>query len=322
MTEHIQQELTVPRELHGQRLDAVLAQLLPQYSRSLISTWIKAGAVQLNGKACKPKDKTLGEDKIKLNVEYTPEDSHFHACQAEDIPLDIVYEDQHVLVVNKPAGLVVHPGAGNREHTLVNALLHHAPSLQHLPRAGIIHRLDKDTTGLLIVAKTLTAHTALIRQMQAREIDRQYLALVQGHVIAGGTIETEFGRHPRNRLKMAVVNQGREAVTHYSVQKQYGHFTLLDVNLLTGRTHQIRVHLEHIHHPIVGDQLYGGRMRFPAEATEELRQILQEFKRQALHAQYIAFLHPETEEELTFTAPIPDDFALLLKTLDDTNDHE
>lgn len=316
MIEHIQKQLTVPREYHSQRIDSVLAQLLPEYSRSQISTWIKSGAVKVNQKTCKPKDKALDGDVIEVNVDFTPLDSNFNLCEAEDIPLNIVFEDTDVLIINKPAGLVVHPGAGNREHTLVNALLHHAPSLQHLPRAGIIHRLDKDTTGLLIVAKTLTAHTSLIRQMQAREIERHYITLVQGHVISGGTIDTFFGRHPRNRLKMAVVGQGRQAITHYTVNKQYSDYTLLDVSLMTGRTHQIRVHLAHINHPVVGDQLYSGRMRLPLNVSDHLRTLLQQFKRQALHACSIAFYHPETNEELTFKAPLPDDFQLLLSALD------
>jgi 23S rRNA pseudouridine1911/1915/1917 synthase len=317
MIEHIQKQITIPREYHSQRIDTVLAQLLPEYSRSQISTWIKTGAILMNKKPCKPKDKTLDGDLIELNVDFTEIDTNFNLCEAEDIPLTIVFEDEEVIVLNKPAGLVVHPGAGNREHTLVNALLHHCPDLRHLPRAGIVHRLDKDTTGLLIVAKSLTAHTALIRQMQAREIQRHYITLVQGHVISGGTIDTGFGRHPRNRLKMTVTGQGRQAITHYTVNKQYKDFTLLDVSLMTGRTHQIRVHLAYINHPVVGDQLYSGRMRLPADATDQFRETLYQFKRQALHACSITFCHPQTDKELTFNAPLPDDFKLLLRSLDE-----
>ncbi|MCW8443933.1 23S rRNA pseudouridine(1911/1915/1917) synthase RluD [Fluoribacter gormanii] len=316
MIEHIHKKLTVPREYHNQRIDSVLAHLLPDYSRSQISNWIKNGTITLNQKPCKPKDKVLDGDLIEINVDFTLTEQDFNHCAPEEIPLNIVYEDEDILVLNKPENMVVHPGAGNKEHTLVNALLHHAPSLHHLPRAGIIHRLDKDTTGLLVVAKTLPAHTSLIRQMQAREIQRHYVTLVQGHIISGGTIDTGFGRHPRNRLKMAVQEQGRQAITHYSVKKQYQDFTLLDVNLMTGRTHQIRVHLAYIHHPVVGDPLYGGRMRFPAHASEQLRTLLQNFKRQALHATTLSFYHPKTENELTFKAPMPDDFNLLLNTLD------
>ncbi|WP_058534884.1 23S rRNA pseudouridine(1911/1915/1917) synthase RluD [Legionella saoudiensis] len=316
MIEHIQKQLTVPREHHNQRIDSVLAHLLPEYSRSQISNWIKSGSVTMNQKPCKPKDKALDGDLIEINVDFNVSDPSFDSCAPEEIPLNIVFEDEELLVLNKPANMVVHPGAGNREHTLVNALLHHAPSQHLLPRAGIIHRLDKDTTGLLVVAKSLTAHTSLIRQMQAREIQRHYITLVQGHLISGATIETGFGRHPRNRLKMAVLEHGREAITHYSINKQYQDFTLLDVKLMTGRTHQIRVHLAHINHPVVGDQLYGGRMKVPAQASDELRTLIQEFKRQALHACSLSFFHPETDEELTFTAPLPDDFQHLLNTLD------
>lgn len=321
MIEHLKKQITIPREYHSQRVDSVLAQLLPEYSRSQISNWIKTGSVTLNQKPCKPKDKTMDGDLIQINVDFIKPETDFNLCEPENIPLQIIYEDEDLLVLNKPANLVVHPGAGNRNHTLVNALLHHAPVLHHLPRAGIIHRLDKDTTGLLIVAKSLTAHTSLIRQMQAREIQRHYITLVQGHIISGGTIDTGFGRHPRNRLKMTVTEQGRQAITHYTVNKQYQDFTLLDVALMTGRTHQIRVHLAYINHPVVGDPLYGGRMRFPSNANEQLRSILQQFKRQALHARFIAFYHPETDEQLTFEAPLPDDFELLLNTLDQHYDY-
>lgn len=316
MIEHIKQSFTIPREYHNQRLDVVLAQLLPEYSRSQISIWIKAGAILVNQKVCKPKDKTQESDLIQVNVEIELTNSEFNRCQPENIPLDVVYEDEDLLVINKPAGLVVHPGAGNREHTLVNALLFHAPTLEHLPRAGIIHRLDKDTTGLLIVAKSLMAHTSLIRQMQARDIKRNYITLVQGHLISGGIIDTGFGRHPRNRLKMTVCEQGRQAITHYSIKKHYQEYTLLDVSLMTGRTHQIRVHLAHINHPVVGDQLYGGRIRFPVHASEEVRDLMQQFKRQALHASSLSFNHPKTNIELTCTAPLPDDFQQLINALD------
>lgn len=316
MIEHIQKQVTVPRECHNQRIDSVLTQLLSEYSRSQISSWIKTGAVTIKQTQCKPKDKVSGGTLIDINVHFSQTSDDFNQCTAEAIPLNVIYEDDDILVVNKPAGLVVHPGAGNREHTLVNALLHHAPELHHLPRAGIIHRLDKDTTGLLIIAKSLIAHTALIRQMQARDIQRHYKALAQGYMISGGVIDTGFGRHPRNRLKMSVMEHGRQAITHYFINKHYPDYTLLDVQLMTGRTHQIRVHLAHINHPVVGDPLYGGRTRLPTQACEELKTLLQHFKRQALHAYSLAFYHPTTDEELYFEAPIPDDFNLLLNALD------
>ncbi|RMX21140.1 23S rRNA pseudouridine(1911/1915/1917) synthase RluD [Legionella jordanis] len=308
------QNVFIPREYHGQRIDVVLAQLFPDFSRSQLSSWLKDGQITLNGKTCKPKDKAQTGDHIQLNVKFNENQNQENL--PEEIPLDVVHEDEHLLIINKPAGLVVHPGAGNREHTLVNALLHHAPQLINLPRAGIVHRLDKDTTGLLIVAKTLPAHTKLIRQMQAREINRCYITLVQGHLISGGEINTFFGRHPRNRLKMAVCSQGKEAITCYSLRKQYGDYTLLDVQLLTGRTHQIRVHMAYINHPVVGDPLYGGRMRFPAQADADFREMISNFRRQALHAAYLSFFHPESQEELTFEAPLPDDFRYLLEVMD------
>lgn len=317
MMEHIQKQFTIPREYHHQRIDSVLAQLLPEYSRSQISNWIKSGEIKMNHSQCKPKDKISGGDLIEINVDFASAiDPDFKLSQPEDIPLSIIYEDNEVLVINKPAGLVVHPGAGNKEHTLVNALLHHNPDLRHLPRAGIIHRLDKDTTGLLIIAQTLKAHTLLVRQMQARDIERHYLTLVQGYLVSGGIIDTGFGRHSKNRLKMSVTEHGRQAITQYAVHQHYQDFTLLDVHLMTGRTHQIRVHMAYINHPVFGDQLYAGRMRVPLGIDETSRTVLQQFKRQALHARTISFYHPETEERIRCEAPIPDDFQLVLNVLD------
>ncbi len=304
---------TISNKHHGQRVDVVLAQLFPDFSRSQLQSWLKQGAITVDQRHLKPKDKVSGGECVKLHVLETANHSK---SEAEDIPLTIVFEDEHLLIINKPAGLVVHPGAGNPEHTLVNALLHHEPALHQLARAGIVHRLDKDTTGLLMVAKNITTHTSLVRQMQAREIQRHYMALSHGHVISGGMIDTCYGRHPRNRLKMAVCKQGRQAITQYSVSKKYQDFTLLNVTLMTGRTHQIRVHMAHINHPIVGDPLYGGRARYPAGISEALRDTLQEFKRQALHASTLSFIHPQREERLTFTAPLPEDFQLLLTLLD------
>ena len=313
MTESLNKEAIISIEHHGQRVDVVLATLFPEFSRSQLTRWLKEGAITLDQRIYKPKEKVNGGEHIKLEVICT---SRNDTIVAENIPLSIVFEDEHLLIVNKPAGLIVHPGAGNPSHTLVNALLHHAPTLQHLPRAGIVHRLDKETTGLLIVAKTLSTHTSLVRQMQNREIHRHYLALVHGHIIAGGTIDTFYGRHPRNRLKKAVCVQGRQAITHFSVQKKYQYFTLLNVTLMTGRTHQIRVHMAHINHPVVGDPLYGGQARIPAGLSEELRQTVKQFKRQALHACTLSFTHPHSQETLTFTVPLPDDFQSLMTALD------
>lgn len=314
MNQSIIREATVTAEYHGQRVDVVLAQLFPDYSRSQLTNWLKNGLIRLNNKQYKPKDKLSGGEHITMHIAFDDKQSGW---LPEDIPLQVVFEDDYILIVNKPAGLVVHPGAGNPTHTLVNALLHHEPALHHLPRAGIVHRLDKETTGLLIIAKTLSTHTSLIRQMQAREIQRHYITLVYGHVISGGTIDTFYGRHPHSRLKMAVCQHGRQAITHYSVRQHYAGLTLLDVKLMTGRTHQIRVHMAHINHPVVGDPLYMGRNRLPAKASGELRQALQQFKRQALHAGFLSFIHPDTQEPLTFTVPLPDDFQSLLMLLDD-----
>lgn len=317
MTENIQQQARIPEECHGQRIDSVLATLFSNFSRSQLSHWIKEGKITRNGNICKPKDKALSGDILEMDVTFILSDENFKNCQPEAIPLDIIFEDDTLLIINKPANLVVHPGAGNPAHTLVNALLHHSPKQAHLPRAGIIHRLDKDTTGLLVVAKTLTAHTSLIRQMQAREIQRCYLTLVHGHVIAGDTIETGFGRNTKNRLKMAVTGQGRQAITHYSVKKHYDDYTLLDIKLMTGRTHQIRVHMQYINHSVVGDPLYGKQIRLPPNASDMLKSRLQQFKRQALHACMLSLAHPETRECLTFHAPLPEDFSQLIQALDE-----
>ncbi|MDF1684344.1 MAG: 23S rRNA pseudouridine(1911/1915/1917) synthase RluD [Legionellaceae bacterium] len=312
------EQFIVPAEYAGERLDRILAQLCPMFSRSQLTAWLKAGFVTVDEQILKPKIKLEGGESIILTrpleiavpatTQFTP----------EAIPLDIAYEDDELMVINKPAGLVVHPGAGNRSHTLVNALVHHDASLNQLPRAGIIHRLDKETTGLLLVGKTLETYTALVRQMQAREIDRHYVTLVQGHIIAGQTLKTLYGRHPRQRLKMAVCEEGKEAITSYTVKKHYpkAGATFLDVKLMTGRTHQIRVHMAHIHHPIIGDPLYGGRPRHPVGLSDEARDVFLSFKRQALHAKTLSFHHPVYEKQITLEAALPDDFQNLLDALD------
>jgi 23S rRNA pseudouridine1911/1915/1917 synthase len=305
---------SIPYEWRGLRLDQALAQIFSDYSRSQLTQWLKTGRLTVDAQEHKPKDKVHGGEQVTLML--LTEDIATSICLPEPIALNIVFEDEHCLVINKPAGLIVHPGAGNPNHTLVNALLYHYPQQQHLPRAGIVHRLDKDTTGLLIIAKTETALTSLSRQMQARDIQRHYKALVQGHVIAGGHIETGYGRHPRHRLKMAVLEHGiKQAITMYTLNQHYKGTTLLDVKLMTGRTHQIRVHMAHVHHPIVGDPLYSGRVRQPLGLDDETRAVFSNFKRQALHACSLTFQHPSTHDIIHTTAPLPDDFATLLQAL-------
>ncbi|MFZ1342859.1 23S rRNA pseudouridine(1911/1915/1917) synthase RluD [Thiothrix eikelboomii] len=301
----------VPPEMAQQRLDQVVASLCPQYSRSQLQKWIKSGQVLVDNKPLKPKERLTGGEQIIIHAIQEVQTR----SEAEAIPLDIVYEDEAILVLNKPADLVVHPGAGNWSGTLVNGLLHYDPELEYLPRAGIVHRLDKDTTGLMVVAKTLEAHSALVEQLQAREVSREYLALVQRPVIAGGRIEGNIGRHPLDRLKMAVLDGGKEAITHYRVEERFRHHTLLRVALETGRTHQIRVHLTTHQMPIVGDQLYGGRPRVPAGISETLREALRNFPRQALHATRLGLVHPLTAEELAWEVSVPEDMAALLDLL-------
>ncbi len=308
----------VPEHLAGERVDRVLAVLMPAFSRAQLTTWLKAGFITINQDILKPKIKLKGGESIILNRPDEAPLPQTEQLKPEAIPLDIAFEDDDLLVINKPAGLVVHPGAGNPSGTLVNALLHHDSRLNQLPRAGIVHRLDKDTTGLLVVGKTLEAYTALVRQMQAREIDRHYVALVQGHIIGGSTLTTGYGRHPRHRIKMAVCNGGKEAITSYSIRKHYpiAHATLLNLKLMTGRTHQIRVHMAHIHHPILGDTLYSGRPKHPKNLDDHARELFLSFKRQALHAESLSFIHPMNQTRLSFTAPLPHDFQALLDALD------
>lgn len=301
----------VPPEMAQQRLDQVVASLCPQYSRSQLQKWIKSGQVLVDNKPLKPKERLTGGEQIIIHATQEVQTR----SEAEEMPLDIVYEDDNILVLNKPADLVVHPGAGNWSGTLVNGLLHYDPKLEYLPRAGIVHRLDKDTTGLMVVAKTLEAHNSLVEQLQERDVSREYLALVQRPVIAGGTIEGNIGRHHIDRLKMAVIEGGKEAITHYRVEERFRHHTLLRVALETGRTHQIRVHLTANNMPIVGDQLYGGRPRVPAGISGELREALQTFPRQALHATRLGLVHPLTEEALEWEAPVPADMETLLALL-------
>jgi 23S rRNA pseudouridine1911/1915/1917 synthase len=307
----IQLSLSIPEQHSGQRLDQALAALLPDYSRSRLKGWIESGAVQVDGRPRRPKDKVFGGEVIEVNAVL----EQATAAEPQSIPVALVHEDRHVFVVNKPAGLVVHPGAGNPDQTLQNALLALDPGLAELPRAGIVHRLDKETSGLLVIARTVKAHTALVRMLEERAIHREYEAICKGVMTAGGTVDAPIDRHPAQRVKMAVRSGGRESVTHYRVIKRYRANTHVRVQLETGRTHQIRVHLAHIGYPIVGDRVYGGRLAMPRGATEELRVALREFPRQALHAARLQFAHPVTGRAIECTAPLPDDMVGLLAVL-------
>jgi 23S rRNA pseudouridine1911/1915/1917 synthase len=306
-------DLTIPPELAGQRLDSVLARLMPEHSRTRIKGWIEAGEVAVDRRACKPRD--LVEAGSRVRVHMAMQEMAEPQVLPEAIALRLVHEDAQVLVIDKPAGLVVHPGAGNPRHTLQNALLGLDPKLAALPRAGLIHRLDKDTSGLLVVARTPEAQTSLGRQLEARTMAREYVAVCVGVMTGGGTIDEPIGRHRGDRLKMAIRVSGRPAVTHYRVLERFRAHTYLSVKLETGRTHQIRLHLSHIKYPIVGDPVYGGRFGLPRGATQALIDTLRGFKRQALHAAALGFDHPTTGKRLSLESPVPADFALLLGVL-------
>ena len=301
----------VPETAAGRRFDAVLAELFPEFSRSRLAEWIKSGDALLEGKPARPRDPVRGGETVSLDVVLEPQT----LAAAEDIALDVLYEDSEVFVLDKPAGLVVHPGAGNPAGTLVNALLHRDPALAALPRAGIVHRLDKDTSGVMVVARTLPAHTALVAQLSARGVHRQYLAIVVGALVSGGTANAAIDRHPRDRIRMAVREDGRDAVTHYRLRERYRAHTALECRLETGRTHQIRVHMAHLKHPIVGDPLYGGPLKLPRGAAPELIEALRGFRRQALHAETLEFVHPATGEPVRCTAKVPEDMQHLMRVL-------
>ncbi len=303
----------ISEEDAGKRLDVVLAQLFPEYSRSRLKLWIEQGQVLVNGQMAKPKYKISGDEEIQLTVQSIESEEN---CVAEDIPLDIVHQDESIIVINKSADFVVHPAAGHYSGTVMNALLHFDPSLAEIPRAGIVHRLDKDTTGVMVVARNLRAHKYLVDQIQKHEVEREYQAVVFGVLTGGGMVDQPIGRHPRDRIKMAVRENGREAVTHYRLLKRFREHSHVKVQLETGRTHQIRVHMSHLRHPIVGDPVYAGRHRVPAGALPELLEYLQHFKRQALHAWRLSFSHPESGEEVSYEAPLPDDMQQLLTLLE------
>lgn len=312
MTQEINLKSEISATQTGLRLDQAVAELFPDYSRTRLKEWILGGNVYVDGVAVtKPREKVLESQVIEIEAFLEEE----VVAEAQAIDLDIVYEDDDILVINKQAGLVVHPGAGNADGTLMNALLHHCPEIEHVPRAGIIHRLDKDTTGLMVVAKTVEAQTHLVAALQAREITREYEAIVLGTMTAGGTVDAPIGRHPTKRTHMAVHHSGRPSVTHYRVAEKFRAHTRLRLRLETGRTHQIRVHMAHIGHVLVGDPVYGGRPKPPKNASPEFFEILKGFTRQALHAVRLELAHPVTMEIMTFNAPIPEDMVQLTKAL-------
>ncbi len=307
----IQQSFQIEKQQAGSRLDNALHQLLPDYSRSRIQQWIQQGFVCINQQLCKPRQKVFSGDMVDLDVPEQPAISDL----PQAIEFDIIYQDEDIFVVDKPAGLVVHPAAGHLDGTLVNGLLERDASLQQLPRAGIVHRLDKDTTGVMVVARNLKAHNWLVEQLQQRLVKREYVALTLGVVTAGRSVETKIGRHSQNRKKMSVQAEGKLAITHFQVARKFAHFSLIKLQLETGRTHQIRVHMAHLNYPLLGDPLYSGRVRIPAGVDDALKTVVQDFSRQALHAERLSFEHPTSHEMVCFEASMPGDFKHLLEVL-------
>lgn len=308
-------QITVSK--HSERLDQALARTFPDYSRSRLQQWIKAGYVTISGDVVTDnRFKVTGGEEVSVLAQMQSEVNWV----PQPMDLNIVHEDEEIIVVNKPAGLVVHPAAGNYDNTLVNGLLHYSPALEAIPRAGVVHRLDKDTTGLMVVAKTLQAQNWLVNQLKKHQVERQYECLIYGQLISGGTIEQPIGRNPRNRLQMAVIASGKEAVTHYRVNQKYADFSLLDVFLQTGRTHQIRVHMNYIKHPIVGDPVYGSRLRLPRGCTDTLKIALQTFNRQALHAKRLTLTHPGHKHSVQWQVERPADFNGLVEALNGEQD--
>ena len=304
-------KILIPERMTGERIDAVIARMLPQYSRSKISAWIKAGDIMINQQKFKPKEKVKGDEIVEITVKQSESISWI----AQDIPLVVVYADDDILVINKPVGIVSHPGAGNWQGTLANALLYYDSSLATLDRAGIVHRLDKNTSGLMVVARSEKAQKHLVEQLQTHTVSREYSAIVYGHMISGGTIDKPIGRDSRDRIKQAVSESGKEALTHYRVIDRFAHHTHVKVILETGRTHQIRVHLSYIGYSLIGDPMYGGKIRFPKKADEALKDALKGFKRQALHAKKLTLTHPISGETMSWKAPLPDDMLALLGVL-------
>jgi len=312
MNEFIKIYTVIPEEMSGKRLDQALAKLLPEHSRARLQGWIRDGYVLIDKKLMRPRDKIQGGEQVEIRAEIEVQIS----ASPENIPLQIVFEDEFLIIINKPAGLIVHPGAGNPQHTLMNALLHHDQKLEQVPRAGIVHRLDKDTSGLLVIARTPQSHTSLVKQLQTRDMHREYVTIVSGTMTAGGTIDQPIGRHPKHRTRMAIVKNGRTAITHYRIIRKYRHHTQLQVNLETGRTHQIRVHMTWHHHPIIGDPVYGTKKQLVKGMNSNLANIVTAFPRQALHARAIQLLHPHSDELMTWEAPIPEDITALIDSLE------
>ncbi len=303
--------IIIPDRLIGQRIDSALALMLPDYSRSKITAWVRLGSALINGKTFKPKEKVLGGEIVKLSIKAEKTNDWV----AEDMPLNIVFEDADIIIINKPVGLVTHPGAGNWTGTLANALLYYDPALANLDRAGIVHRLDKNTSGLMVVARSELAQKNLVEQLQTHSVSREYSAIVYGHMISGGVIDEPIGRNPKDRIKQAVVEEGKHAITHYRVIDRFAHHTHIKAILETGRTHQIRVHLSHIGHPLIADPLYGGKIRFPKKADEALKEELKSFNRQALHSKKLTLTHPISAVEMSWKASLPEDMQSLIKIL-------
>ena len=304
-------KIIIPNRMTGNRLDSSLSEMLPQYSRSKITAWIKSGDALINNKTFKPKDKVTKSEEVSLTLTQKQNNNWL----AEDIPIKIIYEDQDIIVINKDFGLVTHPGAGNSTGTLANALLYYDSNLSKLDRAGIVHRLDKNTSGLMVVARNAKSQKYLVEQLQNHSVHREYSAIVYGHMIAGGTIDEPIGRDSKDRVKQAVSMSGKDAVTHYRAIDRFKSHTHVKAILETGRTHQIRVHLSHVGHSLIGDVMYGGRVRFPKKASEELKLALVNFKRQALHSKKLTLTHPISGDLMSWKAPLPDDMQKLLDEL-------